>query len=140
MVWIYFGNESFGGRKEPNIILSKNDVFTFYFDSKRWQSRHNFATTVYFLLLAVGCKFILYITSCLRVKCDLTVWWAIMIYFWRFFYRGRVFNLISTSWTDWEWYFEERTNMINLNFLFIRKVEELEYFDLYSYDSGIFAA
>ena len=30
--------------------------------------------------------------------------------------------------------------MINLNFLFIRKVEELEYFDLYSYDSGIFAA
>lgn len=63
-----------------------------------------------------------------------------MIYFWRFFYRGRVFNLISTSWTDWEWYFEERTNMINLNFLFIRKVEELEYFDLYSYDSGIFAA
>lgn len=63
-----------------------------------------------------------------------------MIYSWRFFHRGRAFNLISTSWTGWEWYFEERTNMINLNFLFIRKVEELEYFDLYSYDSGIFAA
>ena len=70
--------------------------------------------TVYFLLHAVGCKFILYITSCFEVNCDLTVWWAVMIYFWRFFHRGRVFNLISNSWTGWEWYFEERTNMIQL--------------------------
>ena len=49
-----------------------------------------------------------------------------------FFQRGRAFNLISTSWTDLEWYFEQWTNMINLNFLFTRKVEELEYFDLCS--------